>query len=50
MFQMFQNETVRNTVGGAFLLQNLNTGGVSFFNMCNFYNNFGDNGGAIKAD
>lgn len=47
---MFLNETVRNTVGGAFLLKNLNTGGVSLFNKCTFYNNFGDNGGAIYAD
>ena len=31
-------------------MKNLNAGGISLFSKCTFYNNFGDNGGAIYAD
>ena len=47
---MFYNETVANTVGGAFLFKNLNKGGVTLIQDCTFFNNFGSSGGAIMAD
>ena len=50
MFQMFRNETFRNTVGGAIAISELNEGGVTLFVQCKFYNNYGEQGGAIDAD
>ena len=47
---MFQQETIRNTVGGAIFIRSLNNGGVTFLDRCTFYNNFGQEGGSISAD
>ena len=49
-FQLFLNETVRNTVGGAIFVASLNTGGMTVLNNCTFFNNFGLEGGSIKVD
>jgi len=47
---VFLNETVRNTVGGAFFIANLNDAGATIFENCTFYNNFGVSGGSIRFE
>ena len=48
--QLFQNETIVNTIGGAIYIANMNSGGTTAIFDSYFHNNFGDYGGSIRLD
>ena len=48
--QMFLNEHVRNTVGGAISIEGMNFFGFTIVKDCDFRNNFGKDGGSINMN
>ena len=47
---MFKSERFENIVGGALFFMNLNTGGLTILEKCQFYNCVGDSGASISLD
>ena len=46
--QIFSNETIENTTGGAIVIEFMNYAALAIVKNCVFYNNFGSQGGAIS--
>ena len=48
--QIFEQETIENTAGGAIVVELMNYAGLTIVTNCVFYNNFGRKGGAISMN
>lgn len=48
--QLFFEEHVEYTVGGAIIFKNMDHAGVTIFESCTFVNNFGASGGSIQME
>ena len=48
--QMFNDEKVSNTIGGAIFVNEFNDGGMTILLNSTFYNNFGEEGGSLRFD